>query len=165
LILGEGSPVTDRVLAEWFDTGPDEPFDPAPSHVLLYDAECGFCDATVQLVMRYDRQRTLYFASLQSRFAKSTIGERQNHQVVDSVIWVDLLSDNRIVSTAIKSDAILRIARYLGGLWRLLLLVRVVPRPIRDRVYDVVARNRYRLGLAADTCVLPSPDQMRRFLA
>ena len=64
----------------------------------------------------------------------------------------------------VKSDAAIRVASYLRGVWRLVGAIRIIPRPIRDWMYDVVARNRYRWFGRVEACMAPSPDLRARFL-
>ena len=63
-----------------------------------------------------------------------------------------------------KRYAVLGLARYLGGLWRLLLVLRIVPRPIRDALYDLFARYRYRWFGRLDVCAVPDAAQRARFI-
>ena len=79
------------------------------------------------------------------------------------MIWVDGPGrpDERVL---IRSAAGLRIARYMGGVWRLALLASVIPRPIRDALYDFIARHRHRLVPAPDHCYVPPPAIRERFL-
>jgi len=64
----------------------------------------------------------------------------------------------------VKSDAAIRISRYFRGAWKLLGVVRIIPRPIRDWVYDVIARNRYKWFGRFDICMVPTPDIRARFI-
>jgi len=64
----------------------------------------------------------------------------------------------------VKSDAAIRISRYFRGAWKLLGVVRIIPRPVRDWVYDVIARNRYKWFGRFDTCMVPTPDLRARFI-
>ncbi len=79
------------------------------------------------------------------------------------MIWVEDpdSTDERIL---IRSDAGLRIARYMGGVWHLARLGRVVPRPLRDAAYDFIARHRHQLVAGREQCYVPSPAVRRRFL-
>jgi predicted DCC family thiol-disulfide oxidoreductase YuxK len=135
-----------------------EPRGEAP--ILLYDGSCGFCSASVQLVLRHDRMGTLRFAALQSAFSERFLARHSELQGVDSMIWVDPAKD-RVLT---RSAAALRVAAYLGGLWRLALVLWIVPRPIRDWGYDLVARHRHLLMGKAAQCLVPSPDVRHRFL-
>jgi predicted DCC family thiol-disulfide oxidoreductase YuxK len=64
----------------------------------------------------------------------------------------------------VRSDAAIRVARYLRGAWKWLVLIKLVPRPIRDYAYDVVARNRYRWFGRHEACIAPAPELQKRFL-
>ncbi len=131
--------------------------------ILLYDGSCGFCQASVQWVLRRDRQRTLRFAPLQGVVGTAI---RARHPILanaDSVVWVDD-PEGPTERVAIKSDAARAILGYLGGGWGLLRLFWIVPRPVRDGVYDLIARHRHRLPMGADACLLPGPEERARFL-
>jgi len=128
--------------------------------ILLYDGSCGFCSTTVQLVLRHDRLGTLLFAAIQSPFSQRVLAQHPELRGVDSVVWVDPVKDQVLT----RSAAGLRVAAYLGGMWRLALILWVVPRPIRDWGYDLVARHRHLLIGRAAQCMVPSPDVRHRFL-
>jgi predicted DCC family thiol-disulfide oxidoreductase YuxK len=129
--------------------------------VLYYDGSCGFCDATVQFVLRHERSRTLRFATLQGAHAAELLRHNKELAKVDSVIWLE--GDQQPVAL-VRSDAVLRIAQYLGFPWSLLLVGRVVPRVLRDRLYDVVARHRKRMMRTPAACDIPTPSVRARFL-
>jgi predicted DCC family thiol-disulfide oxidoreductase YuxK len=81
----------------------------------------------------------------------------------DSVVWVEPARSNVPETVAVRSDAVIRVARYLGGPWHLVRLVGWLPRAVRDRAYVVVARHRHRLpGLPA--CIIPPAREQSRFL-
>jgi predicted DCC family thiol-disulfide oxidoreductase YuxK len=128
--------------------------------ILLYDGSCGFCNTTVQLVLRHDRRGTLRFAAIQSAFSERVLTQHSELRRVDSVIWVDPVKGQVLT----RSEAALRVAAYLGGIWRLALILWIVPRPIRDWAYDLVARHRHLLIGKAAQCLVPSPDVRHRFL-
>ena len=132
--------------------------------VLLYDDACGLCHASVQFVLQHDKKRTLRFASLEGEFGRSVVDEHPELEGVDSVVWVEPSTDDRRARVLIRSEAALRAARYLGGAWKLLVLFAVVPRPIRDWGYDVVARHRHRLLGTGQDCFIPPPAARNRFL-
>lgn len=128
--------------------------------VLLYDGACGFCSATVRFVLRRDRSGTLRFASLQSAYASAVLREHSELKDVDSVVWFEPAKGLVLV----RSSAALRIARYLGGPWSLALAFWIVPVPIRDYVYRLIARHRHRLLAASEQCLVPPLDARHRFL-
>lgn len=135
---------------------------PPEGPVLLYDGTCGFCAESVQLVLRHDRRGTLLFAALQSPFGRRVRQRHPELDRVDSVIWVDPPMDRGRV--LIRSDAALRVARYLGGWWRLALVFLLLPRALRDAGYDLVAKHRHHLGGSGPSCLVPGPDVRERFL-
>jgi len=131
--------------------------------VLLFDGECGLCTRIVQLVLRADRKRTLRFASLQSDFARKVIARHPELRAVDSVAWLESRAalDYQV---SIRSEAALRLARYLGFPWSLFGLARVIPRAVRDGVYDWIARRRRRWFGLAVSCEYPTPEQQTRMV-
>ena len=128
--------------------------------VLYYDGSCGFCDATVQFVLRHERSRVLRFATLQGPQAAELLRHNKELAKVDSVIWLE--GDQSVA--LVRSDAVLRIARYLGFPWSLLLVGRLIPRALRDRLYDVVARHRKGIMRTPAACDIPTPSVRARFL-
>jgi predicted DCC family thiol-disulfide oxidoreductase YuxK len=136
------------------------------SALLLYDGTCGFCAANVQFVLRHDkRRRTLRFSSLQGPTATELRSRHPELDVVDSVIWFEPGNAAHPETLLIKSAAVLRVLRYLGGAWRPLgVLAAIIPRALRDAVYDLVARHRHLLIRGATVCVIPTPEERGRFL-
>jgi len=134
--------------------------------MLLYDGSCGFCAESVQFVLRHDRRRrTLRFASLQGVAGSEVRARHSELDAIDSVIWYERDADAGRELVLVRSSAVLRVLRYLGGVWRLLAwLGALVPRPIRDRVYDFIARHRHALVRGAPVCVVPAADQRERFV-
>jgi predicted DCC family thiol-disulfide oxidoreductase YuxK len=134
--------------------------------VMLYDGSCGFCARTVQFVLDRERERrTLCFAPLDGAFAGARREAHPELRGVDSIVLVTRELDGR-ERVAVRSEAALAIAAYLGGPWRPLARVSAwVPRVLRDRVYDVVARHRHRILRDRSVCLIPTEQQRSRFLA
>jgi predicted DCC family thiol-disulfide oxidoreductase YuxK len=132
--------------------------------VLLYDGTCGFCADSVQLVLRHDRRGALRFAALDSTFGQTVRARHPELERVDSVVWYEPASSPGGERLFTRSSAALRVARYLGGRWRLVALARFIPAVIRDRLYDLVARHRHALSRGGPRCVVPTPEQRARFL-
>ncbi len=130
------------------------------SAIILFDGVCNFCNASVNFVIARDRAGYFKFAPLQSEIGEDVI-ERHGIDTTetDSVILVE---DNFAYT---HSTAALRIARRLDGLWSWLFLFIVIPRPIRDVLYRLFARYRYRLFGRQDACMMPTPDIRARFLS
>ena len=130
--------------------------------VLLYDGSCGFCDATVKLVLRHDRRDVLRFAPLDGPFGAAVRARHPELAEIDSVVWVE--GSNATERVLVRSDAALRLAKYLGGYWHLARVAGVLPRRLRDFCYDAFARRRYRWFGRVDACELPAPEVRARFL-
>jgi predicted DCC family thiol-disulfide oxidoreductase YuxK len=131
--------------------------------VLLFDGECGLCTRIVQLVLRADRKGTLCFASLQGEFARKITARHAELRSVDSMALLEATAAGDY-HVSVRSEAALRLARYLGFPWALLGLARVIPRPVRDRVYDEIARRRHRWFGPGLACQLPTPEQQKRMV-
>lgn len=133
--------------------------------VLLYDGVCGFCNQTVQMILRLDPRGALRFAALQSDYGQSVVARHPSLKNVDSVVFVEPADRaGEAERVHVRSDAALRVVSYLGGPWRIFLLARVLPRRLRDFLYDAFARNRYKLFGRYDSCLLPAPEVRSRFL-
>lgn len=131
--------------------------------VLLYDGVCGVCNRSVRTILRFDPTGPLRFAALGSVFAKAIIDRHPEIGNVDSVVFVDD-PGRPSERVAVRSAAVLRVADYLGGPWRLLNAARIIPTPLRDRLYDSFAAIRYRAFGKYDSCPLPAPEVRARFL-
>ncbi len=132
--------------------------------VLLYDGTCGFCADSVQLVLRNDRRGTLKFAALDSAFGRAVRIRHPELASVESVVWYEPGPSGAGERILTRSSAALRVARYLGGRWRLLTAARLIPAAIRDMAYDLVARHRHKLSRGGPHCVVPTQEQRARFL-
>jgi predicted DCC family thiol-disulfide oxidoreductase YuxK len=127
--------------------------------VVLFDGECPMCDGAVRFLLEQDRAGRLRFASLQSDAGKKMLAACPPcFAAMDSVILIEG------ESCWAKSGAILRISKKLGGLWPAMSVFALVPRPIRDFLYDILARNRRRWFGRKVSCRPLSPAQKARFL-
>jgi len=136
----------------------------ADSPILLYDGVCGFCNKTVQMVIDYDKRGTMRFAALQSDFGQEVIKRHPKLKGVDSVIFVERSTATAEERVFIRSHAALRVAAYLGGFWKLFLAAYIIPAPVRDFLYDLFARYRYKVFGKYDSCMLPPQSVRARFL-
>ena len=133
------------------------------SAIVLFDGVCNLCNGFVQFVIQHDPAGRFRFAALQSAAGQAVLKAHGLDAATlaaepDSVL---LELDGRLYS---HSNAVLRIARELGGPWRLLLAGYVLPRAWRDAVYRFVARHRYRWFGRQESCWLPTPELRARFL-
>ncbi len=135
---------------------------PVKQPLILFDGVCNLCNSTVQWVIEHDKEGRFHFATLQSAAARRQLEEVVGAEEIDALPDSIVLLDRDGLHT--RSEAALRISRALGFPFTLLGLGVVVPRPIRDAVYDLIARNRYRWFGRRDTCMTPTPDLATRFL-
>ena len=126
--------------------------------IIFFDGVCGMCNAFVNLIMRVDRKKTFLFAPLQGSTATAMLPPQGADPQAWSMIYVDEAGRHD------QSDASLEVYRRLGGVWGLLGLMRHVPRSLRNPVYRVIARNRYRWFGKRETCRIPTADERARFL-
>ena len=130
--------------------------------VILFDGVCNLCNSAVRWVIERDKEERFDFASLQSDAARRELVKVMDANEIDALPDSIVLLDSDGVH--VRSAAALRIARGLGYPFALLRLGIVLPRPIRDLIYDLIARNRYRWFGRRDTCMTPTPDIAARFL-
>jgi predicted DCC family thiol-disulfide oxidoreductase YuxK len=132
--------------------------------IVLYDGVCGLCNHAVQFLVKRDRHDRLRFASLQSDFAATLLKRHGvDHQDLDTV-YVVLNQGEAKEELLAKSDAAIFFATAIGGVWNIARLGRIIPRPIRNRLYDFVARHRYRVFGKYETCMLPDPRHKHKFI-
>jgi predicted DCC family thiol-disulfide oxidoreductase YuxK len=130
--------------------------------VILFDGACNLCNAAVQWVIERDAEARFDFACLQSDAARSELERVMGLEEIGALPDSIVLIDSRGVHT--RSAAALRIASGVGYPSALLRLGSVLPRPIRDAIYGLVARNRYRWFGRRDACMRPTPDIAARYL-
>ena len=126
---------------------------------MLFDGVCRFCSGSVQFILRHDRAGKIHYAPLQSSFGRDAVSKHPSLANIDSVVLVE--EDG---SVRVKSDAVLRIAQHMGGLWKMMAVFRIIPGPLRDWVYDWVARSRYRVFGKTEACMRPTPEERTRFV-
>jgi predicted DCC family thiol-disulfide oxidoreductase YuxK len=122
--------------------------------VLFFDGDCAFCSAGVRRAMKFDKHRRLMFSPLQGKLATEK-GFSEFADESDGSMVLMREADGRIF---LRSDAVIELARALGGAWKLFLPAALIPRFIRDSVYKWVARNRYLFSQKGDFCLLPDAD-------
>lgn len=132
--------------------------------LVLYDGVCGLCNGLNQFLLTRDRNDHFRFASLQSEFAASLL-KRYDINTVD-LDTVYVVADYGQPSQCLlsRSNAILHVLGQLGGVWGLLRVGRVLPKSLRDALYNVVASNRYRVFGKYDVCLMPEERHRRKFL-
>jgi predicted DCC family thiol-disulfide oxidoreductase YuxK len=128
--------------------------------LILFDGVCNFCNSSVNFVIRKDKKSYFRFASLQSSVGKAALQRFQmDHLPMDSIV---LIENDKLYK---QSTAVLRIARKLSGVSSLLYVFVLIPSFIRDAMYKVVARNRYKWFGKQESCMLPTAEVKERFIS
>lgn len=127
--------------------------------IIFFDGVCNFCNRSVQFIIRNDRNSVFKFASLQSNYSKQklVLAKEELGDIDSVVLW-----DNGKIY--VKSTAALKIAQELAGIWKLSYVFMIVPKFIRDAIYDFIAKNRYKWFGRQETCWLPTPALKERFI-
>ena len=129
------------------------------SKIILFDGVCNLCNSSVQFIIKRDKRNQFLFASLQSAAGQQYL--RRFGLPADTFNSFVLVEDDQCYT---RSTAALRIARSLGGAWSLLYAFIVLPRFIRDAVYNLIARNRYKWFGKKEACWVPTPELKSKFL-
>lgn len=133
--------------------------------ILLYDGVCALCNRTVQFVLKRDPAGRFRFASLQGTFAAGILARHGMQADTLDTVYLVLNHESAGESILGRSDAIVAVLKQLGRFWRVLAFAfGVVPRPLRDWMYRLVAANRYRIFGRYDACPVPRPETRDRFL-
>lgn len=131
---------------------PDQP-------IILFDGVCNFCNSIVNFVIKRDRDSQIKFATLQSDIAQKIL--QQNHFSDPGQRSFIFIENGKIY---IRSTAALRVCKYMNGLWPLMYGFIIVPKFIRDGIYNWIAKNRYRWFGKKEACMIPTPEIRSRFL-
>jgi predicted DCC family thiol-disulfide oxidoreductase YuxK len=145
--------------------------------IILFDGVCNLCSASVNFIIDHDTRKIFRFASLQSEFSKELISNTsRKYQVytaeglllIDEKIQKELNSLNSIIYFEngvfyTKSEAALRIAKHLDGIYRFISIGKILPSSLRDSIYEYIARNRYRWFGKSESCRMPTPNLKERF--
>ena len=125
--------------------------------IVFFDGVCNLCQGSIRYLIKHDKKGVLKFASLQGNYAKDFVNETKI-QSMQSILFFD----GKMLYK--KSTAVLKLSRLLGGWHQLLLLGYILPRFVRDWLYNIVAKNRYRWFGKKDQCMLPFKGFENRFL-
>ena len=128
-------------------------------NLIIFDGVCKLCAGTVRFVVRNETDRVFRFTPLQTATGARLM--REHGIDPDDADTFVVLADGRAY---IKSDAAFRLLRHLRSRWKVLHALRIFPRPLRDWVYDVVARNRYQWFGKYEECIVPTPELKDRFI-
>ena len=128
--------------------------------IIIFDGKCVLCSRFANFILRTDRRRRFRLLAAQTPIGTALY----THLGLDPANYESfvLLEDGR---ASFKSEAALRIFRQLGFPWSLAAIGWIVPRLVRDPLYDIIARNRLRWFGTRETCYLPDPSEADRFIA
>jgi len=126
--------------------------------IILFDGECNFCEKSVQFIIKRDPNGYFKFASLQSEIGKKL---RKKYNVPEHIDSLLLIEQDKWYD---KSSAALRICKNLKGFYKISFVFLIIPKPIRDFFYDILAKNRYKWFGKTNHCVIPSQKIRNRFL-
>ena len=127
--------------------------------LVVFDGDCGFCARDIRFLLRHDREARYRFTSCQSELGTALL--RHFGYKTDDYDTSLLVEAGRAYA---KSDGVIRSVAGLGGAWRLVSALLIFPRPLRDALYDLVARNRMRIAGRTNACDVPAPEHRARFL-
>ncbi|SHI39762.1 thiol-disulfide oxidoreductase DCC family protein [Aquimarina spongiae] len=128
--------------------------------IILFDGVCNLCNGAINFIIKRDKHKVFVYASLQSEIGQKLIAERNiNTQEIDSILLID-----PGVAYYHKSTAALQIAKHLKGGYPLLSVFLILPTFLRDWVYDIIARNRYKWFGKKDSCMIPTPELKALFI-
>ena len=128
--------------------------------IILFDGVCNFCNRTINIILKYDKDAYFQFAPSQSNAAMGIMQQFKLDQKASASV---ILIDNDKVYT--KTDAVIQIAQQLTGWPRLFIGLKFIPKFLRDFGYDLIAKNRYTLFGKRTTCRMPEASERHRFLA
>jgi predicted DCC family thiol-disulfide oxidoreductase YuxK len=126
--------------------------------IILFDGVCNLCNNSVQFIIKRDPTAYFQFASLQSDVG---VKLRKTYDLPTHIDSVVLIENNKVF---VKSNAALHICKHLKGMWKLLFVLKLLPQFIRDGLYEIVAKNRYKWFGKRDQCMLPDQNRKDRFL-
>lgn len=127
--------------------------------VILFDGVCNFCNGAVNFVIKRDKKALIQFAPLQSE--KGRMFSKQFGFSEEDMKTFLFIEEGKVYT---KSAAALKVCRYLGALWPLCYGFMIVPKFIRDGIYNWIAKNRYKWFGKKETCMIPTPEVRTRFI-
>ncbi|MDQ8186396.1 DCC1-like thiol-disulfide oxidoreductase family protein [Pelagicoccus sp. SDUM812002] len=130
---------------------------PLTKNVVFFDGLCGFCNKSVDFLLKVDDRKELLFSPIQGEVAKQILPEERRKNV-DTITFFDGQE------LYYRTTALLRIAKVLGGIWLVFYPLVIIPADWRDIAYDWFAKRRHRFFGKRESCRLPTPDERARFL-
>ena len=125
--------------------------------ILFFDGVCGLCNRFVDFVIKRDKEHQIHFAPLQGQTSQNVLDANYSEELKTLIFYKDS-------NVLLRSDAVLEILKILGGFWGIFSIFKIIPRPIRDAVYNFIAHNRYKWFGKRDLCRVPTPEERDYFL-
>ena len=132
--------------------------------IILYDGVCGLCNRLNRFVLNRDPEGLFRFASLQSRFAKEILARHSKTSLDLNTLYLVIAPSSEEERLLSRAGAVLHILKQIGGFWSHIAVFGALPAFVLDFLYDLVAKNRYRIFGKFDTCPLPEPKYQGRFI-
>lgn len=133
---------------------------PENKKIILFDGVCNLCNASVQFVIKHDKKDLFRFVALQSDLGQQII----THIAIDTQNIDSIILYEPGIAYYYQSDAVLEIAKSLGGIFYFAGIFNLFPTALRNTLYNYVARNRYRWYGKRESCLLPTPELKAKFL-
>ncbi len=127
--------------------------------VILFDGDCNFCNYWVNFIIKYDNDDKFSFASLNSKFGIEQL-EKFNISNLASDTFILIYNDNYYL----KSDATLLVVNQLNHWSKVFVFLKVIPKNLRDFIYDLIAKNRKKISFTQSYCIIPSERIKKKFL-
>ncbi len=127
--------------------------------IILFDGVCNFCNGAINFIIKRDKKRVFRYAALQSEAGQQLL-KQHDLSTTDLDSFVLVYKGN----TYKKTSAALYVAQILGGAWKLTGIFRILPSPVRDVAYNIIANNRYRWFGKKESCMIPTPEVRSLFL-
>ncbi|MFV8343274.1 thiol-disulfide oxidoreductase DCC family protein [Flavobacterium sp. XS2P39] len=133
---------------------------PKDKKIILFDGVCNLCDAAVQFIITHDKKDIFRFMSLQSNLGQEVI----KHVGIDTEKVDSIILYQAGIAYYYKSEAILEIAKSLGGIYYFVTLFSIFPTSFNNRIYDYIASNRYKWYGKKESCLIPTKEIKAKFL-
>jgi predicted DCC family thiol-disulfide oxidoreductase YuxK len=133
---------------------------PLNKKIILFDGVCNLCNSAVQFIIKHDKGDVFRFVALQSELGQEILA----HIGIDTKNIDSIVLYEPGIAYYYKSDAALQIAKRLNGLFSLGIIFKIIPTGIRNRLYDYIAKNRYKWYGKKESCMIPTPELKIKFL-
>lgn len=128
-------------------------------NVILFDGFCNLCNKTILFLIKHDKNNQLYFAAQQTNAGCKIINQYGIQAGTASVIFI------KNGAVYVKSDAVIEIAKLLTGWPRILIAGKIIPLNMRNWIYNLIAKYRYKVFGKKNECAIPAKEHMHKFIS